>query len=483
MVSSSDDLVLNYHIMHPGGASEPADPNGAFFYGNKYHLHYILQHDYRFGDNSKKSYSYIHITSDDLLNWHWEKTTLQPSFTGHGMYSGTGFLTKSGTPAIIYHGESTGKNFVVTANDDGLNSWNAPVAIQTEDLPDGPHDRWDPDCFVIGDQYYSISSGREQKLFRSSDLYHWKYVGNFLANEIADVVYGEDISCPNFFKLGNRWILLCISHSFGCRYYVGDWDASSEQFVPTYHHRLNWPSPGADLVNTVNRDFFAPESLETPDKRRVMWAWLRDKSIQSLSIQSLPCEISLLNDTQLAFNPLKELQSLRFANQSFSDITVTPKSVSHTTHSGYDLYKVIEIDCDAFEILLRINSDQFYRKRFGIILFGSDRSSGLQVFFSRESGCVHLGKKIIPFNYDLIATKPVFDLRVFVDKYLIEVFFDEYFFGSTVYLDYVRGNEFLVYAYGKKLNINTIEFWQLHKCNQGFLEAKENLIWQPDTFF
>ena len=68
MVSSSDDLFLNYHIMHPGGASEPADPNGAFFYGNKYHLHYILQHDYQFGDDSKKSYSYIHITSNDLLN-------------------------------------------------------------------------------------------------------------------------------------------------------------------------------------------------------------------------------------------------------------------------------------------------------------------------------------------------------------------------------------------------------------------------------
>ena len=88
---------------------------------------------------------------------------------------------------------------------------------------------------------------------------------------------------------------------------MGDWDASSEQFVPNYHHRLNWPSPGVDLVNTVNRDFFAPESLEAPDKRRVMWAWLRDKSIQSLSIQSLPCELSPLNDTQLAFNPLKEL--------------------------------------------------------------------------------------------------------------------------------------------------------------------------------
>ena len=92
-----------------------------------------------------------------------------------------------------------------------------------------------------------------------------------------------------------------------------------------------------------------------------------------------------------------------------------------------------------------------------------------------------MGKKIVPFNYDLVSTKPVFDLRIFVDKYLVEVFFDEYLFASAIYLDYIKGNEFRVYAYGNNLNINTIEFWQLQKCNQGFLEAKENLIWQPDT--
>ena len=26
----SDDMVLNYHLMHPGGDSAPADPNAAF---------------------------------------------------------------------------------------------------------------------------------------------------------------------------------------------------------------------------------------------------------------------------------------------------------------------------------------------------------------------------------------------------------------------------------------------------------------------
>ena len=33
MVSSSDDFFLNYRVMHPCGANEPADPNGAFFMG------------------------------------------------------------------------------------------------------------------------------------------------------------------------------------------------------------------------------------------------------------------------------------------------------------------------------------------------------------------------------------------------------------------------------------------------------------------
>ena len=65
--------------------------------------------------------------------------------------------------------------------------------------------------------------------------------------------------------------------------------------------------------------------------------------------------------------------------------------------------------------------------------------------------------------------------------YLIEVFFDGYSFGSAIYFDYVKGNDFFIYAYGKVLNINTIEFWKLKRCNQGLLEARENLIWQPDT--
>ena len=58
-----------------------------------------------------------------------------------------------------------------------------------------------------------------------------------------DVAIGEDISCPNFFPIGETWMLLCISHPFGYRYYIGDWDEGQEQFEPESHGRMNWRRP------------------------------------------------------------------------------------------------------------------------------------------------------------------------------------------------------------------------------------------------
>ena len=96
----SDEMVLNYHLMHPGAASRPGDPNVAFYLEGKYHLHYILRHPWQ----DTHSFAFVHVTSSDLLHWTWQKTKLQPAFTGHGMFSGTGFMTKEGRPAAIYHG-------------------------------------------------------------------------------------------------------------------------------------------------------------------------------------------------------------------------------------------------------------------------------------------------------------------------------------------------------------------------------------------
>ena len=98
----SDEMALNHHLMHPGGDSAPGDPNLAFCLDGTYHLHYILQHPWQDGI----SYSFVHVTSPDMLHWRWQPTKLQPSFTGHGTFSGTGFITREGRPAAIYAGLS-----------------------------------------------------------------------------------------------------------------------------------------------------------------------------------------------------------------------------------------------------------------------------------------------------------------------------------------------------------------------------------------
>ena len=135
---------------------------------------------------------------------------------------------------------------------------------------------WDPDCFLIGDTYYAISGGENPPLMKSNDLKSWTLVGDFLQHELPDVAIGEDISCPNFFELGGKWVLLCISHPLGCRYYLGDWDAGGRA-VRAANARPDELAAGraARLGLRLATDYFAPESVLTPDGRRVMWAWIR----------------------------------------------------------------------------------------------------------------------------------------------------------------------------------------------------------------
>ena len=48
-----------------------------------------------------------------------------------------------------------------------------------------------------------------------------------MAFDMPDVDDFEDISCPDFFKLDDKWVLVCISHIRGARYYIGKWDGKT----------------------------------------------------------------------------------------------------------------------------------------------------------------------------------------------------------------------------------------------------------------
>ena len=387
---------LTFHLAHPGpGDAMPGDPNCAFFWKGRYHLHYIYTH--------QDGFSFAHVSSADMVHWRWHPTTLTPPKTEHGMFSGTGFFTKEGRPAIIYHGQGSGRNQIAVAEDDQLEKWSAPWKLEPKIRPDQDGSKianWDPDAWIDGGNYYALSggspgSGKPPTLFKSADLKSWDYLGLFLTHDMPDVQPTEDISCPNFFKIGKKDMLLCISHTLGCRYYLGEW--KDEKFTPDFHARMNWHG----------WDFFAPESVLTPDGRRVMWAWCNLGFPQS-GIQSLPRQLSLSDDGILLIKPLRELETLRADERREAGMTV--KSDAPVTLRG--------IGGDAVELKVAIEPGA--AREFGIEVYcDKDGKGGFPISIDRDAKTLRLGGVSAPL--ELKDGAPV-ELRVFLDKNVIEVF-------------------------------------------------------------
>ena len=460
---STDPLALNFHLMHPGGDSKPGDPNAAFHLDGTYHLHYILTHDWTVDGKVKKGFSFVHVTSPDMLHWTWQPTKLQPSFTGHGMYSGTGFLTKEGKPAAIYHGAGSGRNQIAIAKDRQLSAWEKPFPVEpkTADGQAVKMQHWDPDCFLIGDTYYAFSGGRNPPLLKSTDLKNWTLVGDFLKHELDGVVIGEDISCGNFFPIGNKWMLLCISHPFGCRYYLGDWDANAEQFIPETHGRMNWRRDDQNSDSPEEyREFFAPESVLTPDGRRVMWAWLTTltDTLHNKTLQSLPRELSLGEDGGLRISPLRELESLRSDLVTHENIEVVPPV---RTAGGEATKRIAQLDGDALEIRITINRKQAERKRFGFRLFADENRKGLPIYFQPNNNTLRVGGTEAPFAVaDLPADEDV-EVRIFIDKYLVEVFVNGRQAMVAADIDWQAASGLDAYTFGAPTTIKKVEIWKV----------------------
>ena len=109
--------------------------------------------------------------------------------------------------------------------------------------------------------------------------------------------------------------------------------------------------------------YFAPESPKTKDGRRVVWAWITaDASLYGL--QSLPRELELPADGILRIRPLKELETLRFDQQTVENITV-----------GKDeTFTLSDITGDAIEVQVTFKAP--LPEDFGIRLLADEKGEG-----------------------------------------------------------------------------------------------------------
>jgi sucrose-6-phosphate hydrolase SacC (GH32 family) len=438
-----------YHLVAPEGRAWPADPNGAIYWKGRYHLHFIFGRDW------------AHLSSVDMVHWRWHPPTRLGS---GGMNSGGCFLNKEGIPTIIYNDYGVQKNQLASAADDDLEQWSTAWPIEPTVRPgqDGKLiSTWDPDAWFEGDTYYALFGGHPYEikpatLMKSRDLRHWEYVGPFMTREMPDVErssdskVNEDISCPNFFKIGNKYMLLCISHLKGCRYYLGEW--KDEKFTPEFHARMNWSRAEGQAPGTHGGDFFAPESLETPDGRRVMWAWcLGGGNTLWDGIQSLPRELSLPEDGVLRIKPLRELEQLRYYPMTEPGVTVRDGQ----TH------RLNGIAGDALEILLRFQKSG--AKRYGVKLHASpDNTRGIDLVVDPSARTIQLGATTAPFD---LPPQEDLQLRIFIDRRIVEVFAND---RQAVFKQHAyEPNEtgVCLFSEGGNTDVTEIKAWRMAASN------------------
>ncbi|MCF7818820.1 MAG: GH32 C-terminal domain-containing protein, partial [Kiritimatiellales bacterium] len=285
------------------------------------------------------------------------------------------------------------------------------------------------------------------------------------------------ISCGNFFKLGDKWMMLCISHPFGCRYYLGDWDAAAEQFVPEKAGRMNWRREGMVFNQLCRADVFAPESVLTPDGRRVMWSWCA--ALSSKSVQSLPRELSLPADGILRIKPLRELESLRYDPVVLHDVRFSEDNDRFFGVFAY--HRIAELPGDAVELRVTVDRAQAERRCFGLTLFSDGKGGGLPILIRNDTGTLRVGDTEAPFAVSDLPPGEDVELRVFIDKYFVEVFANDRQAMVATYMDY-RGKTGLdEYTFGPPAPLKKVEIWKLKPTNQGFREAQTNRVWEPAT--
>ncbi len=394
-----------YHFLPP--ANWMNDPNGLIQWEGKYHLFY--QHNPAapaWGD-----IHWGHAVSEDLTHWRDLPLALTPTpgaCDADGCWSGCA-VDDGGTPTLIYTGFQGDEESICLARGDAdLTEWTKdphnpvipgpPPKLETVGFRD-PF-VWRED----GGWWMALGSGIEGRggavlLYRSPDLIDWTYRGPLLVGEgVAPDTMWE---CPNFFRLDERWVLIVsLFGGTGVRYFVGDFDGS--RFTP---RQRGWVDYG--------EVFFAPLTFEDDAGRRLLFGWLEETRSEAAQraagwsgAMTLPRALTLASDGTLCSAPAPEVETLRGAALDVE----APLPLTFEMHATY----AMRGDVTGFALQ---GADGAELARVGYI--PATQTLSCEGIGTAQEGMHDVGLRHAPLPLPPTAQ---LDLRVFVDRSVIEVF-------------------------------------------------------------
>ncbi len=320
------------------------DPNGFSVYRGEYHLFYQY-HPY---SSLWGPMHWGHAKTRDFLNWERLPAAMAPDtdYDRDGCWSGSAAELDDGRQLLLYTGRRVrddGRAYQAQclALGDGRDyeKYAGNPVLTEADLPEGcsPHDFRDPKMWREADGTFravTVTLTDDESgaalLYRSPDGFSWSFerVLERCRNE-----YGNMWECPDFFPLDGKQVLLVspmamnargleFHDGFGEIAFLGEFDGASGAFA-------------RESVRTLDHgpDFYAAQTLEALDGRRVMIAWMQnwagakyqpDERLCYAGM-TIPRELSI-RDGRLTQNPVRELERWRVSPVSYRNVEVSEET-------------------------------------------------------------------------------------------------------------------------------------------------------------
>lgn len=438
----AEDMRPGFHLTPRTGWMN--DPNGFCFYKGQYHLFYQY-YPYK---SRWDSMHWGHAVSSDLLHWEYLPAVLAPDryYDQDGVFSGSAIELPDGQLLLMYTGvratDRTERPYkeVQTqciAVGDGIDfeKYGKNPVLDENDLPAGAsrQDFRDPKMLRLKDgRLAAIVANRPADgsgqilLYTSEDGYSWKYETILAENRNR---FGKMWECPDFFELDGKQVLLVSPQDMlpqGYEYHsgngtlclIGRYDETCFRFEEESNQAIDY-----------GIDFYAPQTVLTPDGRRVMIGWMQNWDACAIRSEeapwagqmSLPREIHI-RDGRLYQWPIREFDALRHDRVEYKGVEVSEEKVCLDGISG----RMVDM-----EIRVRPKDPASSYNKF-VIRFAEEGETCTSIRYRPHESTLKIDRKFSGSRRAILHQRRCFvedaekelKLRIILDRYSCEIFID-----------------------------------------------------------
>lgn len=424
-----------FHFSAPVGWLN--DPNGFSVFKGEYHLFYQY---YPYAVHWD-SMHWGHAKSRDFVKWEYLPAALAPDqdYDNFGVFSG-GAVASEGKQYLMYTGveERTladgGKQIFQNqclAVGDGINYVKAPgnPVITADMLPDGSSREdfrdpklWKEDgCFYVAVASRHPDGSGQIALFSSEDLYSWKFCSIL---DRSDNRYGKMWECPDFFPLAGKRVLIVSPQDMnaeGLEFHNGN----NNLFLVGTYDKETWKFERQSVQSCdYGLDFYAAQTMETEDGRRVMIGWMQSwdnhmcpPGFEWSGMMTLPREL-FLEGGRVCQRPVREIESYR-KNEVRRESVITEQESELDGIGGRIIDLTIEIQGGDYEML-----------EVRLAAVGEYYSS---ISYDRREHTVTFDRTYSGYSRDVISRRSMkvkekegkLKIRILLDRYSCEIFVND----------------------------------------------------------